>query len=159
MSGKDTHQMSEQRDMEKLIVEGGCLCGKVRYRAAGPPRGITICHCVTCRRASGAPLVAWSGFAADRLTFTRGEPAIYRSSPGVERGFCGQCGTQLTYRRQDAADTIDVTIASLDDPEAIAPEDHTWVQNRLSWIVLGDRLPTYSANADRSTIKIRGEVA
>jgi hypothetical protein len=151
--------MSEQRDIKKLIVEGGCLCGKIRYCAAGPPRGITICHCMTCRRASGAPLVAWSGFAVDRFTFTRGEPAIYQSSAGVERGFCSHCGTQLTYRRQDAADTIDVTIASMDDPEVIAPEDHTWVQSRLSWIVLGDGLPTYSANAERRTINIRGGVA
>jgi len=136
--------MSEEHQGGAVTVEGGCLCGAVRYRAGGTPSGLTICHCATCRRASGAPMVAWTGFAADSFTFTRGAPTIYSSSPGVERSFCGRCGTQLTYRRLDAADSIDVTTASMDNPEAIPPQDHTWVQNRLSWIKLADELPAYS---------------
>jgi hypothetical protein len=97
------------------------------------------------RRASGAPLVAWCGFAPGNFTFTSGAPTIYKSSPRVERGFCANCGTQLTYRRLDDASFVDVTIASLDDPEAIPPQDHTWVRGRLSWIKLADGLPVYTA--------------
>jgi len=88
-------------------------------------------------------MVAWTGFPADSFTFIRGAPTIYASSPGVERGFCSQCGTQLTYRRLDAADSIDVTTVSMDNPEAIPPQDHTWVQSRLSWVKLADQLPAY----------------
>jgi hypothetical protein len=135
--------MTEERQ-DSMTIEGGCLCGQVRYRATGVARGITICHCTSCRRASGAPLVAWSGFPAEGFAFTRGAPVTYPSSPGVERTFCGKCGTQLTYRRQDDATNVDVTIASMDDPESIAPQDHTWVSERLSWMKLGDGLPTYS---------------
>lgn len=129
-----------------LTIEGGCLCGAVRYRASGAPSGITICHCATCRRASGAPIVAWSGFPATGFNFIRGLPARYASSPGVERTFCSHCGTQLTYQRQDLPDFLDVTLASLDDPEAIRPQDHTWASARLSWIALNDGLPAYHAN-------------
>jgi hypothetical protein len=136
--------MSQEHQGGSVTVEGGCLCGAVRWRASGIPRGLTICHCASCRRASGAPMVAWTGFAADSFTFTRGAPAIYSSSPGVERGFCAQCGTQLTYRRQDDPGNVDVTTAGMDDPEAIPPQDHTWVQSRLSWVKLGDELPAYS---------------
>lgn len=136
--------MSEESKKTSLVVEGGCLCGRVRYRASGIPRGNTICHCATCRRASGAPLVAWTSFATDSFAFTSDAPAIYASSPGIERGFCPRCGTPLTYRRLEEAGNIDVTVATLDDPEAIPPEDHTWVQSRLSWIKLSDGLPTYS---------------
>ena len=46
-------------------IEGGCLCGAVRYRAFWPAYGITHCHCQTCRRASGAPFVTWAGFDTD----------------------------------------------------------------------------------------------
>ncbi|MGO9061204.1 MAG: GFA family protein [Candidatus Binataceae bacterium] len=137
--------MSAQ-EQRSLTVEGGCLCGAVRYHASGPPSGITICHCATCRRASGAPLVAWSGFPAAGFSFTRGVPARYPSSSGVERSFCSRCGTQLTYRRDDAPDTLDLTLGSLDDPEALVPQDHTWTTSRLSWIALNDRLPAYPGN-------------
>jgi hypothetical protein len=111
--------------------------------ATAPPSGLTLCHCASCRRASGAPCVAWAGFAADGFTFTRGNPARYKSSPGVERAFCGHCGTQLTYVRADASDFVDVTLASLDDPEALRPLDHTWVSDKLSWLLMGDDWPRY----------------
>jgi hypothetical protein len=78
------------------FLEGGCLCGAVRYRCAAPDRPATLCHCTSCRRAAGAHVVAWFTVAASSLSFTEGTPAIYRSSPPVQRGFCARCGTQLT---------------------------------------------------------------
>ncbi len=91
-------------------------------------------------------LVAWSGFAGASFSFTCGLPTRYTSSAGVERSFCSRCGTQLTYRRLEAPDAVDVTMGSMDDPEALAPQDHTWVASRLSWIALSDGLPTYDRN-------------
>ena len=124
-------------------IEGGCLCGTVRYRAWGKAYGITHCHCQTCRRAGGAPFVTWAGFDRDKFTFTRGEPASYASSRHVLRTFCRQCGTPLTYRRLDLPDSVDVTLGSMDDPEMLKPEDHTWTERQLSWILLSDGLPAY----------------
>jgi hypothetical protein len=124
-------------------IEGGCLCGAIRYRAWGNAYGITHCHCQTCRRASGAPFVTWAGFDADKFGFTKGEPVTYASSSQVVRTFCGRCGTGLTYRRADLPNSIDVTLGSMDAPETLQPEDHTWTESRLSWIALSDRLPAY----------------
>jgi hypothetical protein len=124
-------------------IEGGCLCGAVRYRAFWPAYGITHCHCQTCRRASGAPFVTWAGFDADKFTFIQGEPASNKSSPNVLRTFCGKCGTALTYQCAELPGSIDVTLGSMDDPAMLEPQDHTWTESRLSWIVLGDQLPEY----------------
>jgi hypothetical protein len=129
--------------MNMQTIEGGCLCGAVRYRAYGPAYGITHCHCKTCRRASGAPFVTWAGFDTDKITFTKIEPAAYASSPNVTRTFCDKCGTALTYQRVDVPGSIDVTLGSMDEPETLMPEDHTWTESRLSWIVLDDQLPKY----------------
>jgi catechol 2,3-dioxygenase-like lactoylglutathione lyase family enzyme len=112
--------------------EGGCLCGAVRYRATGAPGAPTLCHCTSCRRAAGAPAVAWVTFAPERFAFVRGEPARHRSSPPVVRSFCGRCGTPLTYVHE-AFRGVDVTTASLDAPERCPPADHTWVSERLRW--------------------------
>jgi hypothetical protein len=124
-------------------IEGGCLCGAVRYRALGNAYGITHCHCRTCRRASGAPLVTWAGFDSDKFNFTQGQPVSYRSSKEVVRTFCGRCGTALTYRRLDLPESVDLTLGSMDDPEQLNPQDHTWTESKLSWIRLGDDLPAY----------------
>jgi hypothetical protein len=122
---------------------GGCACGAVRYDVEGDAFHRTLCHCVDCRRAAGAPAVAWFSVKADALRWTAGAPALHRSSPPVERGFCGACGTQLTYRHDDYRDEIDVATASLDDPELAPPDDHTFASQRLSWLKLADGLPVY----------------
>ena len=90
------HRVEEAR--MKPVVEGGCLCGAVRYRASGESDHPTLCHCNSCRRAAGAPVVAWTTFPPSRFEFTKGTPARYRSSPPVVRTFCSTCGTPLTYQ-------------------------------------------------------------
>ena len=129
------------QSLEKL--DGGCLCGAVRYEASGAAVGITHCHCRTCRRASGAPLITWAGFDSDKFKFTQGRPATDSSSENVVRTFCDRCGTALTYQRIDLPDSIDVTLGSLDNPEQLTPQDHTWTESRISWIRLSDDLPAY----------------
>lgn len=124
-------------------LQGGCMCGAVRYAAAGEPFNVTLCHCADCRRASGAPALAWFSVRRDALRWTRGTPSRNPSSPGVERLFCGQCGTQLTWHGAGSADEIDVTIGSLDDPNAVAPADHTFAGQQVRWLHLADGLPRY----------------
>lgn len=126
------------------IITGGCLCGSIRYEAAGEASDITHCHCRTCRRASGASFVTWASFAMNGFKFTSALPASYQSSENVRRSFCSSCGTPLTYRRLDLPDTIDVTLGSMDDPDQLRPQDHTWTESRLSWVVLADGLPAYA---------------
>lgn len=126
-----------------MVLSGGCCCGAVRYEAAERGFHATTCHCPTCRKASGAPCVAWFTVPCADFEFITGTPARYRSSLHVTRSFCAECGTQLTYQHDDFPADIDVTLCSLDDPEAMRPEDHTFVRYRLSWMVMGDGLAEY----------------
>jgi hypothetical protein len=132
------------------MLQGGCFCGNVRYEAEGPPEGPSVCHCIDCRRASGAPMVAWFGVARSRFRLVAGSPADFGSSPGVTRQFCPRCGTPLTFRAEANPDKIDVATATLDDPSAVPPSDHTWTRQQLDWVVLGDGLPRYPEGHDRS---------
>jgi catechol 2,3-dioxygenase-like lactoylglutathione lyase family enzyme len=138
--------------------EGGCLCGAVRYRAEGAPRFPTLCHCASCRRAAGAPAVAWLTFAADAFAITRGEPVRYRSSPPVLRSFCGRCGTPLTYRHDAFGGAVDVTTASLDEPERGAPVDHTWTSERIAWWRPEPRWPEFPRSRSEAGPEAEPEV-
>jgi hypothetical protein len=132
-----------------MKIEGGCLCGAIRYRALADPYDVTHCHCSSCRKASGAPFVTWFSVDRDKFSFIAGKPTSYASSANVVRTFCSQCGTALTYQRTDVPDAIDITVGSMDDPAAITPEDHTWTERQLPWIVLADGLPRYSRERKR----------
>ena len=114
-------------------LTGGCQCGAVRYRLEGQPTGASVCHCRMCQKASGGPFMAFTGVRLAELVWTRGSAKLFASSSDAERGFCGACGTPLTYRLRDR-DRISVSIGSLDDPEAAAPEMQYGVESKLSWI-------------------------
>lgn len=120
--------------------EGGCLCSAIRYRIIGPPRYSVICHCATCRKASGAPSVAWLTFARESFSWLKGAPRRYSSSPGVTRTFCDRCGTQLTYENRGSDDTLDVTTASADDPASFPPDMEVWLEHRIEWEAVNSRL-------------------
>ncbi|HEX9770334.1 MAG TPA: GFA family protein, partial [Kiloniellales bacterium] len=107
--------------MAEQAHDGGCLCGAVRYRVSGPSVWRAVCTCESCTRAAGAPLVAWAGFPSARFEVLAGEVAIYESTPGVRRGFCGRCGTTLTYQKDPQvlpgfADDVYIATRTLDDP-------------------------------------------
>jgi hypothetical protein len=124
-----------------MELEGGCLCGYVRYRAEGEPHQPLYCHCRMCQKAAGAPLVAWVTLPRRGFALRGGEPAWYGSSPGVRRGFCPKCGTALFFDELGDADWISLTIASLDHPEWVAPARHVWTSSQMPWLELADKLP------------------
>ena len=127
----------------KVVQDGGCLCGSIRYRLSGEPSSVTHCHCAMCRRASGAPVSTWITLAKTDFAFTQGEPAVYRSSDQGERSFCADCGSPLTFRSSRWPDDVDVTLGSLDRPGSFPPDHEIWTSSRLSWLHLHHDLPSY----------------
>src|SRR5262249_1436203 len=128
---------------EAAMLQGGCYCGCVRYAVSGIPFHETSCHCSMCRRTAGAPFVSWFSVRPLEFRLLAGEPARFRSSDKATRGFCPNCRTQLTFQHHDWPEEIDIPICSLDDPQAVAPRDHTYVSSRLDWIRLDDALPAF----------------
>ncbi|MGE0846961.1 MAG: GFA family protein [Flavobacteriaceae bacterium] len=117
-------------------VTGGCQCGAVRFAAASLGRA-AICHCRMCQKAFGgfyAPLVTGIG-----VEWTRGRPKYFHSSNTGRRGFCGDCGTPLTY---EAGDGVELAIGALDDPEAAAPVLQVNPNDKLSFVDAIPDLPT-----------------
>jgi hypothetical protein len=126
--------------MEEQKLSGGCQCGAVRYELTGVGRA-SICHCRMCQRAFGnafAPLVTAHG-----LRWSTGEPKRYRSSNKVQRGFCGDCGTPLSYEPDGLEPEI--AIATLDDPASAPPVIQVGLESRLAWTEALTGLPTRSA--------------
>lgn len=127
-------------------LEGGCLCGAVRYRVHGAPGTVAHCHCKHCRGATGAPIVTWFSVERRNVDWTAGEPRAYRHRSDwptpITRRFCGECGSALTYERE-GSEQVDLTAATLDDPDAVSPAFHVYASRQIAWLHLGDGLPRY----------------
>lgn len=124
------------------IMTGGCLCGAVRVRAAGEPLWVIYCHCRDCRKASGAPVMAFAGYREERVE-VEGTPAVYRSSPRVRRAFCGGCGTSISYKDERLPGEVYLAIGIFDEPERLEPEKHSWHGQKIGWFEISDHLPRF----------------
>jgi hypothetical protein len=136
-------------------VSGGCQCGAVRYRAV--PRGDTahICHCRMCQKAVGNAFAALINVMREDMRWTRGKPAQFSSSDGIDRGFCRACGTPLTYDF-NASKHLNITIASLDDPAAFPPQAQFGLEARLPWFTTLGALPQEGTTEETMAAQVAG---
>jgi hypothetical protein len=115
----------------------------VRYELASRPFDAGYCHCVICRRSSGAPVMAFATVPLADFVVTSGALRVRQSSGFGERGFCADCGTQITMRVSHQPDTIDFTIGSLDEPGEVMPGFHLFFGSRVPWFDTDDGYPRY----------------
>ncbi len=130
-------------------MKGHCLCGAVTWRSEGPMRWQAICHCESCRRATSSPMVGWFGVADNGLSW-QGPLKCHSSSAGVERGFCGTCGSPMFYRNPGKwADETHLYAASLQDMAQYVPTAHVHYDEHLPWAETNDGLPKFAAPGAR----------
>ena len=115
-----------------IAILGGCQCGAVRYHASAMVDNAHICHCRMCQKAVGNVFAALVAAPRDALTWTRGTPAVFKSSEQVARGFCADCGTPLFYDYQEG-ERINLTMGSLDHPEQFPPHEQFGIEARVEW--------------------------
>ena len=144
-----------------LPITGSCLCGAVRYEASEEPYWTGYCHCDMCKRAFGGPFGVFVSFRNQAFNVVQGAPTLYRSSGWAKRGFCAQCGSPLLmliiegtpegesesvltkglYPGLRRAETISLSIGSLDHPETFQPVEHGCADRLLPWLEIDDDLP------------------
>ena len=84
-----------------MDIEGGCLCGVVRYKYSGELLRTAICHCRDCQRASGSAFHVGVIVAGKGFTVTRGELRTHRtigdSGRWIDRSFCPTYGSGILH--------------------------------------------------------------
>jgi hypothetical protein len=127
------------------VVTGGCMCGAVRY-GAPECHAVVYCHCSSCKSHTGGAVVCLAGYQRSEIVWSGDERQIYHSSAGVQRGFCGKCGTPLTWEgtvEELGGELIEVFVGTTDDPDALIPMAHIWSDERYKWFDTVDELPRY----------------
>ena len=126
-------------------LTGGCLCGSVRYELKSKPFDCGYCHCRTCQLNSGAPAMVFASVPDGDLVWTKGAEKVgsVASSGFGHREFCTQCGTPFLMKVDHQPETVDFSVVTLDDPEAITPEFHIFWSSRIDWFEPKDQLPRH----------------
>ncbi|HTM95817.1 MAG TPA: GFA family protein [Croceibacterium sp.] len=138
---------------EGTVLEGGCLCGAIRYRLTGPSLFVSQCCCKDCQKATGTGHTTIVGIHKDQLAI-EGTPATYtnagESGGSVTRHFCGTCAGRLYTSGDLPGDFIMVQAGSLDDPGAIAPQSVIYLKDAVSWDHFDPALPKYQTMQPRT---------
>ena len=126
-------------------LTGGCMCGGVRYELRSNPFDCGWCHCRTCQLNSGAPAMVFATLAIGDLVWTSGADKVrsIRSSSFGHREFCGECGTPFLMKVDHQPETVDFSVATLDDPQAVTPGFHIFWGSRIRWFEPRDELPRH----------------
>jgi len=118
--------------MPDKVRKGGCACGKVHFEARGEPYRVGICHCLTCRKAHGAPFNFYAVFPREAVTVS-GDAIEFASSDRARRYSCRACGAPVysTYGRDDE---FYLYPGSFDEPGLFAPTYELWTIRREPWL-------------------------
>jgi hypothetical protein len=133
------------------MMTGSCLCGGVRYEFDGPLRVFVRCHCVQCRKASGAEFATNASVQSADFRLTAGEELLrtFEWSPGQARVFCGRCGSPLMKRNTARPEEIRLRLGCVDGDLEGRPVAHVFVSEKPNWSDIHDDLPQFETVPDR----------
>ena len=117
-------------------LSGGCACGAIRYETDADPVLMLNCHCSDCQKASGSAYAAIVAVPKPAVRLT-GEPRYYKivgtSGKAIERGFCPNCGSQVTVKLERFPDVLGLQAGSLDDPSRYKPTMDVFTESAQPW--------------------------
>jgi len=136
--------MSSQR-------EGGCSCGKIRYRVATEPLFVHCCHCLNCQRQTGSAFVINVLIETERVELLAGAPQrvdVPRDDGSEQRIFrCPTCQVAV-FSHYGHPGVAFVRAGTLDDPSSVRPDVHIYTRSRVPWLTLPESVPAFEVYYD-----------
>ena len=131
------------------VIEGGCLCGKLRFVARQPPLRTLVCHCAFCQRMTGSSSYAESLFPMAAVAFNGGDVRTYEhtsdtSGKKVTVEFCPACGTTVGLTFERWPDMRAVSRGCFDNPSAVTVTANIWTRSAQTGIALPSDIDCFS---------------
>lgn len=130
-------------------AEGGCDCGKVRYRLTAEPIVINACHCRACQRQTGSAFAINLLIEAEHVEPLGETPVANEVTSPSGRGQaihrCAECGTSVWGVYHAAGDGVRfVRGGTLDDPTLAVPRAHIWTESKAPWVAIPEGVPQFA---------------
>lgn len=122
------------------MLEGQCLCGRVKYRYQGEIEKTIICYCKDCQMAQGS-IFAWnSPLQQSKFEITTGLKFLkeYFHSPNKARVFCQECGSPIYSYRVDLPDIIRLRLGTVTQGHLPAPSEQAYAQYKPDFLYMDE---------------------
>lgn len=133
-------------------LDGGCACGKVRYRTTSAPMFVHCCHCLNCQRHTGSAFVINLLIEAVRVELLSGvpEPVTMPLNGGSPNRIfrCPACQVAVWSEYGGRSEVLFVRGGTLDNPPAVSPDVHIYTRSKLPWVRLPESVPAFDAYYD-----------
>ena len=137
------------------MLNGACMCGRIQYEIAAPPRFMYQCHCGKCRAASGASFVTNIIVDTASFTITAGKESLaaFESSPSKFRYFCSLCGSPLYSHGEKTKQVVSVRCGTLRQDPGTRVAYHAFVASKAPWVDIHGHEPQFSEWPDPELVK------
>ncbi len=138
-------------------LEGGCACGKVRYRLQGAPMFVNCCHCTSCQTQSGSGFAINALYESDRVVPITGRPEPVQTPTESGRGQqvwrCPDCRVAVWSNYGGTVDKIRfVRVGTLDEPASLPPDIHIYTRSKLPWVQIPQGAPAVEVYYDSNEV-------
>lgn len=132
--------------------EGGCLCGKTRYRTSGEPEFTIVCHCRTCQLRTGSAFGFAGYFKDEQVDFLSGNRKTFEfrsdeSNRWIRTEFCDNCGTTLSWTLEMRPGFRAIAGGTFDEPSWHGITRQIWTRSSHDWLDHIDALPSFEKAA------------
>jgi hypothetical protein len=106
-------------------MQGGCHCGRVRFKVTADLDRVTYCNCSICSKKGFLHLIV----PPEQFELVSGEDALttYTFNTGVAKHtFCKVCGIHAFYVPRSDPDKIDVNVRCIDGVDIESLTVHTF---------------------------------
>jgi len=139
-----------------MDMEGGCLCGAVRYRLTNAPMFVHCCHCRECQRLTGSAFVLNAIIETSRIVRLAGDPVPVRVPSNSGRPHdvyrCPECQTALWSDYGHRPWLRFVRVGTLDEPARCPPDVHIYTRSKLPWVALPEGVPAFETYYDMTAL-------
>lgn len=119
---------------QSLPLDGGCRCGRVRFRISAPPLLTMACHCTGCQKMTGSAFSVSAAIPSEGFSILEGEPVVGGlRGAALHHMFCGDCMSWLFTRIEGMDAFVNIRATMLDDARWFAPFIETWTDEKLPW--------------------------
>jgi hypothetical protein len=128
-------------------IEGGCLCGRVRYGADAEPAFVGVCHCVDCQRFSGSAFSTVIGIPGTALNLTGVVKTFTKTADSgktIHRRFCPECGSGIVEEAEALPDMVMLSAGTLDDRSWVKPGSQIYCDSAQPWVQLGGEMTLFA---------------
>jgi hypothetical protein len=122
---------------ETANSNGGCRCGKLRFRVEGAPLMYGVCHCSGCQRMTGSAYSLTSTYLEERFEVLAGNPVQGGLHGDARHYHCDCCYSWIFTRAEMLGPFVNIRTTMLDSPPTETPFMESYTSEALPWAVLG----------------------